>query len=324
MKSKRRIKPLHPYSSVKKTTFYPKRTQALQMEYNSQDDSLSSLTSDPPTKHPDQLHLSHSSTTPNATKPNSLPTLKSHQSSIISIGSSSTPSTNNSIISVGSSSTPSQNTSPKSKSTQKPSHPTSSNPTDTRKRRKPNIGTGTDDNARLGISSSLRESDGNARVKGSVWPKRGENTFRGVMQHIICQYCDAHVHWACAGLPDEIDLTGDDWTCPDCHTLLSLGDEEQYYPESVIGRKTIPATKDERRQVIYLVKWYGYPIEESTWEKSTEVLIAHKQEFQKKCDQLGFYSNDDFLLPETKTFFKDLSSSQLGEMIYFKMRGMHL
>ncbi|RXK36436.1 hypothetical protein M231_06280 [Tremella mesenterica] len=144
----------------------------------------------------------------------------------------------------------------------------------------------------------LSASDGEKRGEG-VWPAKSENTVKGKMQEVICDACKGRVHWACAGLQPEDDMSERTWDCPDCELAIKKGtsrreievapqdrcirfncilrdkkatvreddDDKQYVVEKIIGRKAIARNQEDKSRIFkYLVLWSDWPITASTWE----------------------------------------------------------
>ncbi|WWC69476.1 uncharacterized protein I206_103417 [Kwoniella pini CBS 10737] len=145
----------------------------------------------------------------------------------------------------------------------------------------------------------LAPSDG-SRLSEATWPDKGPNTARGRLEEIICDACKGRCHWSCSGIPEDKDMSSENWICPDCAYRIEVedtpriliestqqlkciryncilrekraiehqeGEEERYFVEKIVGRQAIAREPDSQKRVfLYLVKWDGYELNDCTWE----------------------------------------------------------
>ncbi|KAF8491108.1 hypothetical protein JB92DRAFT_1281793 [Gautieria morchelliformis] len=132
-------------------------------------------------------------------------------------------------------------------------------------------------------------------------------------QFIQCNRCDLWYHWGCVGIRDDDPRLQDDadFACPLCQDhkkpapRLSLSEEgqgercswpdcsldddpvEEFYIERIIGRYDRKAKGIERFS--WLVKWEGYPAEDSTWTPESELPKPVKliEEFKSTAEVEG-------------------------------------
>ncbi|WWD15885.1 hypothetical protein CI109_100309 [Kwoniella shandongensis] len=181
-------------------------------------------------------------------------------------------------------------------------------------------------------------SNGKVKVEGAEWPKKLENTVRGIMQTVGCNLCGGYCHCACAGVPWGQNVMDMEWTCPDCVELLRLGediepvpprrkdkekkrivsepgDDDLFVMEGIIGTKEIPSTEPGKKAYKYLVKWYDWPIEESTWEEGTSIphLPTALVDFESEALEADIDTNQKVvLLPVAQTVWDEHGEEKKG------------
>jgi len=126
---------------------------------------------------------------------------------------------------------------------------------------------------------------------------------------IQCDKCNVWYHYPCVGIaPGDLRIR-DKFICDYCDQEIKLRKREQTHPEcglpgcdkplrnpslyfatSILGLKMSRNPRDTR----WLVKWYGYPIKDATWEPKRNIkgdADTYIQEFMMKAKEEGLQTN---------------------------------
>nr|XP_019042713.1 hypothetical protein I302_08419 [Kwoniella bestiolae CBS 10118]OCF21643.1 hypothetical protein I302_08419 [Kwoniella bestiolae CBS 10118] len=194
----------------------------------------------------------------------------------------------------------------------------------------------------------LAPSDGD-RATEATWPNKGPNTAKGRLEEIICDTCKGRCHWSCAGIPEEKDMSQENWICPDCEYKVQVqetpavlidtaqqlkciryncilrekraiehqaGEEERYFVEKVVGRKAVAREPDSQKRIFkYLVKWDGYELGDCTWEP-LENLEHHSERLLAKFEDSAKRTKSNLklrvcILPEARKFWDEVTGDAI-------------
>ncbi|WVQ70106.1 uncharacterized protein L199_008331 [Kwoniella botswanensis] len=194
----------------------------------------------------------------------------------------------------------------------------------------------------------LAASNGHKTTEAD-WPNKGPNTAKGRLEEIVCDICKGRCHWSCAGIPEEKDMSEENWICPDCAYRMEVeetptvlidptqqlkciryncilrekraiehqdGEEERYFVEKIVGRRAIAREADTQKRIFqYLVKWDGYDLDECTWEPLAN-LEHHSERLLTKFEQTAKRTRSNLklrvcILPEARKFWDEISGNAI-------------
>ncbi|KAK6902914.1 hypothetical protein I203_108174 [Kwoniella mangroviensis CBS 8507] len=194
----------------------------------------------------------------------------------------------------------------------------------------------------------LAASDGHKTTEAD-WPNKGPNTAKGRLEEIVCDTCKGRCHWSCAGIPEEKDMSQENWICPDCAYRMEVedtpavlidptqqlkciryncilrekraiehqdGEEERYFVEKIVGRRAIARETDSQKRIFqYLVKWDGYDLDECTWEPLAN-LEHHSECLLRKFEDTAKRTKSNLklrvcILPEARKHWDEISGNAI-------------
>ncbi|WWD01417.1 hypothetical protein V866_008361 [Kwoniella sp. B9012] len=194
----------------------------------------------------------------------------------------------------------------------------------------------------------LAASDGQ-KITEANWSNKGPNTAKGRLEEIVCDTCKGRCHWSCAGIPEEKDMSQENWICPDCAYRMEVeetpavlidptqqlkciryncilrekraiehqdGEEERYFVKKVVGRRAIAREPDSQKRIFqFLVKWDGYDLDECTWEPLAN-LEHHSERLLTKFEETAKRTKSNLklrvcILPEARKFWDEISGSAI-------------
>ncbi|WVR05273.1 hypothetical protein IAU60_002285 [Kwoniella sp. DSM 27419] len=154
--------------------------------------------------------------------------------------------------------------------------------------------------------SVLNAGDGDVKVEEAIWPKKREGTVVGLLYtvkwvHWACagfdeEYDLAGEEWTCpdclanaqrsllranrpsrlhspSGHMQQVGLRDEQHIGSRLRkkVLSKPGDDELFVIDKIIGMREVPSNHPGRKAFQYLVKWYDWPVESSTWEPKAHI-----------------------------------------------------